>query len=118
MHSAPDYLNPDLPANLRIVRMPVVEATDQSLRGYGFIVDDPKTVKIEIVRWPATGRRPVDPDSGDATNVSRSPKSEDRYPCWSPDGRRIAFTRHHRTQGGAFEADGSIVQKKTGWRDG
>ena len=34
----------------------------------------------------------VDPDTGDAFNASRSPQSEDRYPCWSPDGKRIAFT--------------------------
>jgi TolB protein len=33
----------------------------------------------------------VDPDTGDAMNLSRSPRSEDRYPCWSPDGARVAF---------------------------
>jgi TolB protein len=35
----------------------------------------------------------VDPDTGDMVNLSRSPKTEDRYPCWSPDGKRVAFTR-------------------------
>ena len=35
----------------------------------------------------------ADPVTGDMVNVSRSPQTEDRYPCWSPDGRRIAFTR-------------------------
>lgn len=33
----------------------------------------------------------VDPDSGDARNLTRSPKSQERYPSWSPDGRLIAF---------------------------
>jgi Ureidoglycolate lyase len=65
MSTAVDYLNPNLPAGLRRVRMPVVEATAASLSGYGLLVDDPQTVEIEIVRWPAQGWRPVDPDSGD-----------------------------------------------------
>lgn len=60
-----DYLNPNLPAGLPCVRMPVVNASPQSLEGYGFLVDDPKACHVEIVRWPNQGRRPVDPDSGD-----------------------------------------------------
>lgn len=65
MSTAIDYLNPNLPAGLRRVRMPVVEATPESLAGYGTLVDDPDDVRIEIVRWPAGGWRPVDPDTGD-----------------------------------------------------
>ena len=60
-----DYLHPDLPPGLRWVRMPVVEATAESLRGYGHLVDDPADRRVEIVRWPAQGRRPVDADTGD-----------------------------------------------------
>src|SRR5206468_1387407 len=65
MHAAPNYLNPDLPADLQRVRMPVVAATAAALDGYGCLVDDPSQCRIEIVRWPAQGSRPVDPDSGD-----------------------------------------------------
>lgn len=63
--AAPDYLHPGLPPGLRTVRIPVIEATAESLQGYGVLVDDPKAQKIEIVRWPARGWRPVDLDSGD-----------------------------------------------------
>ena len=63
--AAPDYLNPGVADGLRRVRMPVVDATDASLEGYGRLVDDPKACTVEIVRWPATGWRPVDSDSGD-----------------------------------------------------
>ena len=62
---APDYLNPALPDGLRRVRMPVVEATDAALEGYGRLVDDTNACKVEIVRWPAQGWREVDEDSGD-----------------------------------------------------
>jgi hypothetical protein len=60
-----DYLNPDLPADLRRVRMPVVDASPATLEGYGHLVDDPAKCKVEIVRWPAQGTRPVDLDTGD-----------------------------------------------------
>ena len=60
-----DYLNPDLPAGLARVTMPVIDATPSALEGYGFLVDDPASCRIEIVRWPAQGSRPVDTDTGD-----------------------------------------------------
>ena len=60
-----DYLNPQLPAGLQKVQMPVVEATAEALKGYGHLVDDPETCRIEIVRWPALGTRPIDADTGD-----------------------------------------------------
>jgi TolB protein len=33
----------------------------------------------------------VNPDTGDARNLTRSPRSKERYPSWSPDGRLVAF---------------------------
>jgi len=59
-----DYLNPNLPAGLPTVRMPVVDANDGNLEGYGRLVADPATCPVEIVRWPALGTRPVDEDTG------------------------------------------------------
>ncbi len=59
-----DYLNPALPAGLSRVTMPVIDATAETLEGYGRLVDDPAACPIEIVRWPAKGRRPVDEDTG------------------------------------------------------
>jgi len=60
-----DYLNPMLPAGLVQVSMPVVTATATALEGYGHLVDDPTAVRVEIVRWPAQGSRPIDADTGD-----------------------------------------------------
>ena len=67
----PDYLNPAVPRGMRRVPLPVVEATDTNLRGYGRLVDDPADARIEIVRWPAQGWRPVDTDSGDEGGTTR-----------------------------------------------
>jgi len=55
----------------------------------------------------------VDPDMGDAFNVSRNSLSEDRYPCWSPNGKRIAFTsdRNNSTNLYVVNADGTGVKR-------
>jgi len=66
MLDAPTYIfdaaeKPSLPWH----EVPLIEATDASVKDYGKLVDSPDDVEIEIVRWPAGGWRPVDPDSGD-----------------------------------------------------
>lgn len=46
---------------------------------------------VPSIRAGATDIFAVDPVSGDAKNLTRHP-SENRYPAWSPDGTRFAFT--------------------------
>ncbi|MFM9838774.1 MAG: ureidoglycolate lyase [Cyclobacteriaceae bacterium] len=65
IHTPPDYLNPSLPSGLATVSIPIIEATPETVKGYGYLVDDPQECKIEITRWPAQGWRKVDTDSGD-----------------------------------------------------
>lgn len=60
-----DFLHPGLPPGLARVSMPVVDATDETLHGYGRLVDDPAACSVEIVRWPQQGTRPIDADTGD-----------------------------------------------------
>lgn len=60
-----DYLVPDVPGTLPWHETPLVRATAASLGALGRLVDRPDDVPIEIVRWPAAGRRPVDPGTGD-----------------------------------------------------
>ncbi len=62
---APEYLfkasdKPDLP----LVQVPLIRATDDSVKDYGCLVDDPDNFEIEIVTWPAAGHRPVDKGTG------------------------------------------------------
>ena len=46
-----DLSNPKLPENINRGRIPVIEATPESLEEYGFIVDEPEDFQIEISRW-------------------------------------------------------------------
>ena len=50
--------------SLELFEVPLIVATEDSLRGYGCLVDDPQSFEIEIVRWPAQGWRPVDEGTG------------------------------------------------------
>lgn len=49
---------------LRIVDPPLVEATSESLVGYGCLVDDPASFEVEIRTWPQPGWRRLDPGTG------------------------------------------------------
>lgn len=50
--------------------MPAIEATDATLAGYGYLVNDPAIAQIEIVQWPAQGWRSVDLGSGDGAGTT------------------------------------------------
>src|SRR5690348_7151569 len=47
-----------------IHELKLVEATPDSLMGFGRMVADYSAAEIEIVPWPAQGRRPIDPGTG------------------------------------------------------
>ena len=71
MSTAPVYIfNPDEKPSLPVVNVPLIKATEQSVKGYGHLVDDPDNFDIEIVRWPAQGWRPVDEDSGNEGGIA------------------------------------------------
>ena len=58
-----DYLNPKVPAGLRLVDVPLVRATEQSIEGYGEIAHT-RDHRIEIVPWPLAGWRKLDAGTG------------------------------------------------------
>jgi len=64
--NAPVYLfeAKDKPS-LKLFDVPLVVATEDTVKPYGRLVDDPGDCAIEIVPWPAPGWRPVDDGTGD-----------------------------------------------------
>jgi len=70
-----NFRNPKLPLGLEVLDIPLVEATDQNLEGFGKIIDNPDdwTVEkktFEIVAWPVQGWRPLDPATGDEAGTT------------------------------------------------
>ena len=60
-----NYLDPAVPTGLRVVDVPVIDATESSIKGFGQIVRDPHAHKVEIVKWPLRGWRRLDDGTGD-----------------------------------------------------
>ncbi|MBD0255504.1 MAG: TolB family protein [Cytophagales bacterium] len=80
------------------------------------------TLLITSVRTGDTEVFAVDPVTGTSINLTQAPRSEERYPAWSPDGSRIVFTSD-RGDGKTFDlylagADGSNVRQLTRLPDG
>ncbi len=54
----------------RVHDTPLQVASDAALKGYGCLVQDPEAFPIEIVTWPAQGRRPIDANSGNQGGIA------------------------------------------------
>jgi hypothetical protein len=54
----------------RVQETPLVAASAAALEGYGCLVEDPKSFAIEIVPWPAQGRRPIDANTGNQGGIA------------------------------------------------
>lgn len=64
MTSDPNYIfDAGEKPSLELFSVPLIEATDESVKGYGCLVDD-SNFDIEIVTWPAQGWRPIDKNTG------------------------------------------------------
>ena len=55
------------------------------------------------------------PVEGGAPNlITKNPIHEDRFPCWSPDGKHIAFVRYHEKSKGIFSIDIFVISATGG----
>jgi hypothetical protein len=57
----------------------------------------------------------VDPETADAWNLTHSPTASERYPSWSPDGSRVAFSSNRNGTHNLYliDADGSNFRQLT-----
>ena len=42
------------------VEIPLIKATNETLKGYGYLIDSYENSDIEIVTWPKQGWREID----------------------------------------------------------
>ena len=76
--TAENFRDPALPHGLSVLDVPVVEATNETLAGYGRLMSaaDEFTIEkrnFEIVPWPTQGWRSLDPHTGDEAGTTEGP---------------------------------------------
>jgi TolB protein len=94
---------------LASITQPIASSSEFAgeLAGHHFLMTSLRTGNTEIFCF--------DPYFGSATNLTRNRTSHNRYPSWSPDGSKIAFTSD---RDGAYnlyvmDADGTHVRRLT-----
>ncbi|GMI26139.1 hypothetical protein TeGR_g11719 [Tetraparma gracilis] len=73
--SEENFRAPALPTGLKVHDVPLVEATDESLLGFGKVLSSADEIScenrnFEIVKWPVQGRRQLDPGTGDEAGTT------------------------------------------------
>jgi hypothetical protein len=72
----------------KVHHLPVVDATAESLEGYGEIVDDFASAKVVMTPWPLEGRRPMSP----GVSGNEAGETEGSFSMWAEGG--VLFGRN------------------------
>lgn len=86
----------------------LASASAHPLDGWEFLITSTRTGDTDIFAINAV--------TADARNLTHRAESEERYPCWSPDGKKVAFTSDRDGTANLYvmDSDGGNVRKLTG----
>lgn len=86
--SSENFIKPNLPSSLKILDIPLLIANDENLNSIGckLMKEGPNDYttelgNFEIVKWPLTGWRQLDPDTGDEAGTTCG-EFDVRYEGW------------------------------------
>ena len=60
-------------SSIKKIEIPLIEATNKNLQGYGYLVDNFDKCEIEIVKWPKQGWREIDEGTGNEGGTTEGP---------------------------------------------
>jgi hypothetical protein len=105
----------------RVYEAPLVVASDDTLQGYGSLVDAPESFPIEIVRWPAQGWRAIDENSGDQGGIAEGVfefwwKGETLYARNNAVGDSYLFAWSNWPEEAAIDGPAKLRQQALVWR--
>jgi len=73
--SRENFRKPSLPSGLKVIDIPLQQATKDNLKGFGYLVHHVDEFQIskgnfEIIKWPVSGWRSLDPDTGNEAGTT------------------------------------------------
>ena len=85
------------------IEIPLIEATNQNLKGYGYLVNDFDQCEIEIVTWPKQGWRNIEEGTGNEGGTTEGP-----FETWWEEG--ILYGRNTAVEHkGEYDKDGRYL---------
>ena len=91
-----------MPSNNKI-EIPLIEATNQNLKGYGYLVNYFDQCEIEIVTWPKQGWRNIEEGTGNEGGTTEGP-----FETWWEEG--ILYGRNTAVEHkGEYDKDGRYL---------
>jgi len=58
-------------SSLKAIQIPLIKATNESLKGYGYLIDNYESSDVEIVTWPKQGWREIDEGTGNEAGSTK-----------------------------------------------
>ena len=83
--------------------IPLIKATNESLKGYGYLIDSYENSDIEIVTWPKQGWREIDKGTGDEGGAT-----EGSFDTWW-DGSTLYGQNNAVQHKSEYEVDGKYI---------
>ena len=85
------------------IEIPLIEATNESLKGYGYLIDSYENSDIEIVTWPKQGWREIDEGTGNEGGAT-----EGSFDTWW-NGSTLYGQNNAVQHNSAYEEDGKYI---------
>ena len=85
------------------IEIPLIEATNENLQSYGYLIDNYKKSEIEIVTWPKQGWREIDEGTG-----NEGGSTEGSFDTWW-EGETLFGQNNAVQHNSDYEVDGKYI---------
>ncbi len=88
---------------MQAIEIPLVKATNETLKGYGYLIDSFENSDVEIVTWPKQGWREIDEGTGNEAGYT-----EGSFDTWW-EGSTLYGQNNAVQHNSEYEIDGKYI---------